>query len=156
EGQARWCQFDGGSELVCIERVLRERRGDEDGVRLGADTVSAAIKEACEALDSEWRCAALAHLGYAKNSPNSRVRREENAAACVRGPDGPISERTYRATLAERRHHGRRYRGRTFDSWSEVTLTLVAEALIGQQGADPVAFAENGEGHLSGAGARRL
>jgi hypothetical protein len=135
DGRARWRGFSGRSQLQNIERLLRDQHGLNPEQRPAADLVCDAIRQACESLpDDEWRHAALVHLGFEPNSPASRIAREDEAAQCLMGDRGRMSGRTYRATIAEERHSGREYAGHIYDSWSEVTLASVAEALIRQLG----------------------
>lgn len=135
DGQAKWRLFSGRSPLPTIERLVSEQHDLSQGQRPAADLVCDAMRAACESLpDEEWRDAALAHLGFEPKSPPGRSAREDEAAAHLMGDRGPMSGRTYRATIAEERHSGREYGGHVYDSWSEVTLASVAQALILQLG----------------------
>lgn len=153
DGRAKWHSFRGGSQLPNIERLVREQHRLNPDQRPAADLVCDAIRQACGSLpDKEWREAAHAHLGFEPNSPAGRIDREDEAAQRLLGDRGRMSGRTYRATIAEGRHSGREYAGRRYDSWSEVTLASVAEALIRQLGAS----VEYGEDVRADAGGRRL
>jgi hypothetical protein len=135
DGRARWRSFSGRSRLPSIERFVREHHELSSDQRPAADLVCDAIRQACASLpDEDWREAALIHLGFEPNSPPGRIAREDDAAQCLLRERGRMSGRTYRATIAEGRHSGRKYAGNVYDSWSEVILASVAEALISQFG----------------------
>lgn len=153
DGRAQWRLYSGRSQLPTIERFVREQHGLNPGQRPAADLICDAIRAACESLpDAEWRGASLAHLGFDPNSPTGRIAREDEAAQCLVGERGRMSGRTYRATIAEERHSGREYGGYVYDSWSEVTLASVAEALIQGFGGS----VERGEEGPSATAGRRL
>jgi hypothetical protein len=135
DGRAKWRSFSGRSQLPRIEGFVREHHKLNAEQRPAADLICDAIRQACGSLpDEEWREAALIHLGFQPNSPSGRIAREDEAAECLMRERGRMSGRTYRATVAEGRHSGRKYAGNIYDSWSEVTLASVAEALIDQFG----------------------
>jgi hypothetical protein len=148
DGQHRWRARRGRSDLSVIEALISKGSGKQPG----PEEVCDAIKDACEGLDAtaEWKRAAKEHLGYGKDAPHSRVEREEAAAACLRSPtgSGAMSLSTYRRKSNQEvthGHNGRPYAGKLYDSWSGVTLALVAESLIRNVGADPGATVD-GEG----------
>lgn len=143
DGQERWRKFSGRSRLPEIEGLICRREGLGSDQRPGPTLICDSIEGACSELHDDWREAALAHLGFSAESPQARTSREEEAAAklTVTSPDG-MAARTYRATAHEGRHRGRQYKGVTYDSWAEVTLTLVAGALIEQCGGNPDAPVE--------------
>lgn len=157
DGQEKWRKFGGRSRLPSIEHLIREHYRLDREHRLGADRVCDAIKAACEGLDEEWRLASLAYLGFARESSASRSSRGDAAAEHLRGSRGSMTGRTFRATRTEGRHSGRTREGRTYETWSEVTLAFVADALIRQCGGDPETEVDSSRnGHLSDDDVRRL
>jgi hypothetical protein len=140
DGKAKWLRLGGSSKLSQIE-VLSERKQGEDGEQPPSvvEKVCKVIENACEDLAGERQCAAQAHLGYTANSPSGRIDRENDAAGCLQGRgEKAMDGKTYRRSHRKGKIKQKRiYHGVHYDSWSEVTLALVAEALIKQAGADP-------------------
>src|SRR5437868_8447945 len=133
KGQAKWAKYSGRSRLDNIERFVREEKKLPPEQRPPGKQVCETIEAACESLpDHEWRQAALVHLGFDPNYTDGKISREDEAAGRLEGL-GPMSGRTYRGT-PPKRHGGREYGDHVYESWSEVTLASVAEALIRRHG----------------------
>jgi|GEM_PF-7046494 len=138
DGQASWLRAKGSTTLPAIERLVSSHHQLDPTARPDAQLVCDEIEEACSSLDEEWRNAARIHLGY--EWEGFRTPREDEAAEQLTGKrGGRMDGRAYRATVSNEDHKGRRYEGRIYDSWAEVTLTLVADALIVECGGDPEA-----------------